>query len=137
MTDREIRHHDLPERQLSERARALVDEAEVTDRANRFGQRHAHVATVGKKRARRSQLVSIAIAILLGATGAAVGAAVAGLPGALVGLLLPGPAFGVRALMHRTARRRGAEGFDWRTGRHVLTSNPAREVQDWDDPRPR
>ncbi len=137
VSDREIRHHDLPERPLSDRARALVEEAEVTDRANRFGHRHAHVTTVNQKRSRRSRQVSILIAVTLAVAGAALGAAVADMTGAVVGLTLPAAALGARTLMHRAARRRGAEGFDWRTGRHVLTSNPAREVQDWDDPRSR
>lgn len=135
VSDREIRHHDLPIRDLSERARALVTEAEVTDREHRFGHRHASVRDAVAKRSVRARQLTVAAGITLAAVGAAVGEALTGLVGAVIGATLPVLLFGSRALMQRAARQRGAEGYDWRTGRHVLTTNPSREVQDWDNPK--
>lgn len=131
---RERRDHDIPSRHLTDRARSLVAEADVTDRATRFDLRLDAVHERSARRSRNGRRARWGIAVVLSAVAAAVGLAAAG-PVGLVGVLLGPLVLGVRATLLAAAARRGASAWDWRTQRHTLMGDPSREVQALDDPR--
>ncbi|MDX1621173.1 MAG: hypothetical protein R3320_09295 [Nitriliruptorales bacterium] len=122
-------------RELSARARRLVDEAQATDRGERFRLRLERVVTSRDQRRRRRRAASAVSLVLLALTGIAIGAVLGGLAGAVIGMGSVALVWGLRHTLRLLAPRRGASAWDWRAQRYRLMGDPSKAVQERDRPQ--
>jgi Flp pilus assembly protein TadB len=117
-------------RRLSPRAAEYAAERKIIDRRARFDDRLEQVREGRERRSRRRRIVEIVAIVVALAGTIAIGAAIAGAPGALLGAALVFVAALATVVVRRGARRRGAAAWDWQSERHRLLGRPADRVYD-------
>lgn len=126
-----------PTRPLSERAARMAARRAMTDRRGRFRERLDAVRADAERRRRRARvrdrLTVAALLVGLPALGWWLAGSVDGVEpgtGAVVGLVAAVLALIGRRQARAYARSRGAQAWDWTTGRHVTHGDPSKRVQE-------
>lgn len=122
-------------RELSDRARRLVDRSQVTDRHSRFRDRLLRIRSERSRRRTLRQTLEIAGSVLFVLIAVMLGAVFGGWSGAGVGLVVALAVAVTRRLLLAWAPRRGASAWDWRAQRYRVLGDPSKVVEDLDRPR--